>query len=75
MHRGTPTRAWGATKLRGVVWVVFYVAIAVAGLAVLALLAFRLWQQVKQFGRDVSAAGERIAAVTDQLSQISPPNR
>jgi hypothetical protein len=58
-----------------VVWVVFYVAIAVAGLAVLALLSVRLWRQVRQFGRDVSAAGEKIAAVTDQLARISPPNR
>jgi hypothetical protein len=58
-----------------VVWVIFYVAIAVAGLAVLALLSVRLWRQVRQFGRDVSVAGEKIAAVTDQLARISPPNR
>jgi hypothetical protein len=58
-----------------VIWIVLYVGIAVVGLAVLALLAFRLWRQVRQFGRDVSAAGEKIAAVTDQLAQIAPPNR
>lgn len=49
-----------------------YVAIAVIGLAVLALLGFRLYRQVRQFARDVGAAGERIAAVSDQLSQIEP---
>jgi hypothetical protein len=57
-----------------VIWIVLYVGIAVVGLAVLALLAFRLWRQVRAFGREVSAAGEKIAAVTDQLSRISSPN-
>jgi hypothetical protein len=52
-------------------WVVLYVAIAVAGLAVLAALAFRLWRQVRQFGRDVSAAGAKISAVSDELAKIS----
>jgi hypothetical protein len=56
-------------------WIALYVGLAVLGLAVLALLGFRLWRQVRQFARDVSAAGAKIAAVTDQLSQISPPNR
>jgi hypothetical protein len=56
-------------------WIVLYVGIAVLGLAVLALLAVRLWRQVRQFGRDVSAAGAKIAAVTDELSRIAPPNR
>jgi uncharacterized membrane protein len=58
-----------------VTWIVLYVGIAVVGLAVLAVLAFRLWRQVQQFGRDVRAAGEKISAVTDQLSRISAPNR
>ncbi len=56
-------------------WIAFYVAIGVAGLAVLALCALRLWRQVRQFGREVSAAGAKIAAVTDELSRITPPNR
>jgi hypothetical protein len=58
-----------------VTWIALYVGIAVLGLAVLAVLSFRLWRQVRQFGRDVSAAGEKISAVTDQLSRISAPNR
>jgi hypothetical protein len=56
-------------------WVAFYVAIAVLGLVVLALLALRLWRQVRDLGREVSAAGQRIAAVTDELARITPPNR
>jgi hypothetical protein len=58
-----------------VIWIVLYVGIAVIGLAVLALLSFRLWRQVRQFGRDVSAAGAKITAVTDQLANISSSNR
>jgi hypothetical protein len=54
-------------------WISLYVGIAVLGLAVLGVLTVRLWRQVKQFGREVSAAGERIANVTDELSRISPP--
>jgi hypothetical protein len=56
-------------------WILLYVGIAVLGLAVLGLLALRLWRQVRQFGRDVAAAGAKIAAVTDQLAQISSPKR
>ena len=54
-------------------WIALYVGLAVIGLAVLALLSVRLWRQVKQFGRDVSAAGAKISAVTDELAKISPP--
>jgi len=53
--------------------VLFYVAIAVVGLAVLALITFRLYQQVRQFARDVGAAGERIARASDGLNQLDPP--
>lgn len=56
-------------------WIALYVGLAVLGLAVLALLSLRLWRQVRQFGRDVSAAGAKIAAVTDELAKISPPSR
>jgi|HubBroStandDraft_6_1064221.scaffolds.fasta_scaffold2478040_1 hypothetical protein len=69
-------RARLASKLASVTfWIVLYVGIAVVGLAVLGLLSFRLWRQVRQFGRDVSAAGEKITAVTDQLSRISSSQR
>lgn len=56
-------------------WIVLYVALAVLGLAVLAGLTLRLWRQVRQFGRDVSAAGERIAAVSEELAKVSPSGR
>lgn len=52
------------------IWIALYVGIAVLGLAVLAAFTVRLWRQVAQFGREVSAAGVKIAALTDELSQI-----
>jgi hypothetical protein len=56
-------------------WIAFYVGISVVGLAVLGLLSLRLWRQVKAFARDVSAAGAKLTAITDELSRISPPDR
>jgi uncharacterized membrane protein len=56
-------------------WIALYVGLAVLGLAVLAVLSVRLWRQVRQFGRDVSAAGAKITAVTDELAKISAPTR
>jgi hypothetical protein len=58
-----------------VAWVALYVCLAVAGIAVLTVLAIRLWRQVREFGQVVSAASERIAAVADELAKISPPTR
>jgi hypothetical protein len=54
-------------------WVAFYVGIALIGLGVLAALTLRLWRQVRQFAHEVSAASQRIATITDELSRISPP--
>jgi hypothetical protein len=56
-------------------WIALYVGIAVLGLAVLALLTVRLWRQVKAFARDVSAAGAKLTAITDELAKVSPPTR
>jgi len=56
------------------VWIALYVGIAVLGLAVLGGLTFRLWKQVRQFGRDVAAAGQKIAAVTDELAKLQTPS-
>ena len=50
-------------------WVAFYVGIGVLGLAVLGAVGFRLYRQVRQLARDVKAAGERIAAATEQLNK------
>jgi hypothetical protein len=52
-----------------VVWIGIDVGLAVLGLLVLGALSFRLWRQVRQFGRDVSAAGARIATASDELSK------
>lgn len=57
------------------IWITLYVALAVLGLAILAGLTLRLWRQVKAFGRDVSAAGARISAVTDELARVAPPRQ
>jgi len=56
-------------------WVVLYVVLGVLSIVVLALLTLRLWRQVRQLGRDVAAAGERVNAVMSELDQISPPRR
>jgi hypothetical protein len=56
-------------------WIVLYVGVAVLGLTVLGVLTLRLWRQVRAFAREVSAAGSKIAAVTDELSRITPPSR
>jgi hypothetical protein len=55
-----------------VLWIGIDVALAVLGLLVLAGLTFRLWRQVRQLGRDVSAAGSRIAEASEQLSAVAP---
>jgi hypothetical protein len=56
-------------------WILGAVVLAVAGLVVLALFTLRLWRQVRQFGRDVAAAGERIAQASDELQRAAPPPR
>jgi len=55
-------------------WVAFYVGIALVGLAVLAMLTWRLWVQVRFFAREVAAASEKFAAASTDLSQL-PPRR
>ena len=47
------------------------IAVAVVGLAVLAAFAVRLWRQVKELGRTVSAAAERVGAAQVALEEIS----
>ena len=38
----------------------------------LGLLTIRLYRQVRQLGRDVSAAGARIAAITEDMQRAAP---
>jgi hypothetical protein len=56
-------------------WVVLYVALGVLSIAGLALLTLRLWRQVRQLGRDVAAAGERINRAMTEIEQISTTHR
>jgi hypothetical protein len=56
-------------------WIVLWVGVAVLGLVVLGLLTFRLWKQVRQFAREVAAAGSKISKVSDELAKVSPPPR
>jgi hypothetical protein len=53
-------------------WVLFGVLLGAAGIVVLGLLTLRLWRQVRQLGRDVAAAGARVAAANDELSRAAP---
>lgn len=54
-------------------YVVLFVSLGVVSLAILGLLTLRLWRQVRQFGRDVAAAGERVSRATDELQRVAPP--
>lgn len=54
-------------------WVALFVPVGLVSVAVLGLVAWRLWRQVRQLGRDVSAASERISRASEELQRISPP--
>jgi hypothetical protein len=56
-----------------VFWVALFVPVGVVSIALLGLLTWRLWRQVRQFSRDVAAAGERIGRATEEMQRISPP--
>jgi len=47
------------------------IALAVLGLLVLALLAVRLWRQVKELGRTVGNAAARVGEAQASLDAIS----
>jgi len=53
-------------------WVLFGVLLGAAGIAVLGLLTLRLYRQVRRLGRDVSAAGARIATITEEMQRAAP---
>jgi uncharacterized membrane protein (Fun14 family) len=58
-----------------VLWIAIDVALAVIGLLVLALLAVRLYGQVRTFGRQVTTASERLAEVSARIAEIAPAQR
>ncbi|HEX4654700.1 MAG TPA: hypothetical protein VH274_03040 [Mycobacteriales bacterium] len=51
-------------------WVALFVPVGAASIVLLGLLTWRLWRQVRQFGRDVAAAGERINRVNEELQRV-----
>ena len=53
-------------------WVLFGVVLGAVGIAVLAALTVRLYRQVRQLGREVSAAGARIATITEEMQRAAP---
>jgi ABC-type transporter Mla subunit MlaD len=57
-----------------VFYVALFVSLGVVSVVVLGLLALRLWRQVRQFGREVSAAGDRIARASEELQRAAPPS-
>ena len=54
-------------------WVALFVPVGLASAALLGLVTWRLWRQVRQLGRDVSAASERINRASEEFQRISPP--
>jgi hypothetical protein len=52
-------------------WAVLYVAIGVVSIAVLGALALRLWRQVRDLGRTVSAASDRLNTALNDLDRAS----
>lgn len=54
-------------------WVALFVPVGLVSVALLGLVTWRLWRQVRQLGRDVSAASERINRASEELQRISPP--
>ncbi len=60
-------------------WVVLYVALAVAGLAVLGVAGLRVWGGVRTLGDAVAEASRRLAEAAGELDAASarsvPDNR
>ena len=52
-------------------WVLLGVLLGLAGLAVLALLGVRLFRQVRDFSREVAAAGEKLATASAELQRAT----
>ena len=53
------------------IWVAVDIVVALGGLLVLALVAVRLWRQVKAFGAQVGAASDRIAAANAERDRLT----
>ena len=56
-------------------WVLFYVGLGIAGIAVLLAFTVRLWRQVRTLGRTVSEASRKIGEASAALEQASTERR
>jgi uncharacterized protein YoxC len=54
-----------------VTWVLLWVVLVLAAVAVFAFLGVRLFRQGKAVARELSAASERLSRISAQLAQIS----
>ena len=63
------------STLADVFWVALFVPLGVLSVVVLGLMTWRLWGQVRQFGRDVATAGDRITRASEELQRVSPADR
>jgi hypothetical protein len=51
-------------------WLLVDLLLVLVALALLVLCGLQLWWGVKRLGREVSAAGEKVAAASDALAQV-----
>lgn len=55
-------------------WVIGWIVLTLAGIAVLALLVRRLWHQVTALGRELAAAGAQLERLADSLDRLAENN-
>jgi hypothetical protein len=51
-------------------WALVFIGLALVAIAVMALLALRLWRRIKVVGREAAAAADRFSGITQ-----TPPRR
>jgi hypothetical protein len=57
--------------LPGMLWVLLWVVLVLAAVVVLGLLGLSLWRKAKALTREIGTASDRLAAVSDSLSDLS----
>jgi len=51
------------------IWVLVWAVLVLAAAALLCLLGFRLWRQLRSLGSELSAATDRLGGVADRLAE------
>ena len=51
-----------------------FVPLGIVTVLVLAAVGWRLWRQVRQLGREVAAASDRIGRASAELQRLAPPD-